>query len=700
MLSNRLLVISLSLMLLNAGCQFGSRGVSTKELMSTRQALEYKVAASPADWTVQVDGPVLHVSSSGKGKGGQLRLVPAAGDHWDFSGYSYYRLEVHNTSDRLLWLEGRIDNKEAEDWANSSASQTMLLPDEVGTLGIAFPRSAELDDSPEIFKGMNGKPNGWRFHWKAFDPASVLQLQLKVHGPDSNIEFDILGMNLGQPYGSQANASLQELPYLDEFGQVRKLSWPGKVQSEGQLKKRHQAEVKALKTAANRTAFDQYGGWAEGPQLEATGFFRIKKYKDKWWFIDPEGRLFWSHGVNSVGFHANTPATQERLGLFEWLPQKDTLIYDAAMGPKKAKPTVNFWAANLARKHGPDWEETALDLIHRRYRAWGLNTIGAWSQQRLWDGKRTPYTAIVTTGWTNPVELTQNPYGGVLAENLTKTLQAYLNKYGQDPWCVGFFVDNEVHWSDDLVSEVFAQKTSHPAKQAFIGLLKEKYKDIAALNAAWTGEFADWTALSETKEIVREKADPNDFDMLYTDYAQTYYRTCRDVMRQVMPNHVYLGSRVHACPPIAARAAAEFVDVYSNNHYENRAGVGRMPGDIDKPVLITEFHFGAMDRGVPGASLRPIHDQTQRARAYANYIVAGLAHPKIVGAHWFAWGDQSSVGRPGENYQIGFVDVTNTPYPEFTQGCVGTADVMYRVRAEESVDVLGVLEEIFQKAAD
>jgi agarase len=51
-----------------------------------------------------------------------------------------------------------------------------------------------------------------------------------------------------------------------------------------------------------------------------------------------------------------------------------------------------------------------------------------------------------------------------------------------------------------------------------------------------------------------------------------------------------------------------------------------------------------------------------------------------VGCHWFQYQDEPTIGRvyDGENYQIGFVDVVNNPYPETIQAC---RDVGYSVYA-------------------
>ena len=46
----------------------------------------------------------------------------------------------------------------------------------------------------------------------------------------------------------------------------------------------------------------------------------------------------------------------------------------------------------------------------------------------------------------------------------------------------------------------------------------------------------------------------------------------------------------------------------------------------------------------------------------------------MIGTHWFQWLDQPATGRnDGENYNIGFVDVTDQPYAELVDGRQGDA---------------------------
>ena len=41
---------------------------------------------------------------------------------------------------------------------------------------------------------------------------------------------------------------------------------------------------------------------------------------------------------------------------------------------------------------------------------------------------------------------------------------------------------------------------------------------------------------------------------------------------------------------------------------------------VDLPVMIGEFHFGAIDAGLPSTGLKAVPDQHERAKAYRYYL--------------------------------------------------------------------------------
>ncbi len=68
------------------------------------------------------------------------------------------------------------------------------------------------------------------------------------------------------------------LPFVDRYGQFMHDDWPGKIHSDGELAAARAAEDVWLKDHATSPIpdVDKYGGWAGGPQLKATGFFRTE----------------------------------------------------------------------------------------------------------------------------------------------------------------------------------------------------------------------------------------------------------------------------------------------------------------------------------------------------------------------------------------------------------------------------------------
>jgi hypothetical protein len=129
--------------------------------------------------------------------------------------------------------------------------------------------------------------------------------------------------------------------------------------------------------------------------------------------------------------------------------------------------------------------------------------------------------------------------------------------------------------------------------------------------------------------------------------------------------------------------AAKYCDIISFNLYKEDVRHFSLPEGVDAPVIIGEFHFGALDRGLFAAGIVRAENQEDRANKYARYVRSALGNPTIVGCNWFMLYDQpltgTSYGR-GENFQIGFLDICDSPYPEIIKASRGIGSMMYRLR--------------------
>ena len=72
---------------------------------------------------------------------------------------------------------------------------------------------------------------------------------------------------------------------------------------------------------------------------------------------------------------------------------------------------------------------------------------------------------------------------------------------------------------------------------------------------------------------------------------------------------------------------------------------------------------------------------------FRDYVQSVVDNPAFVGAHWFQYVDEPLTGRAldGENYNIGFVTVTDTPYPEMVAAARSVLAKAYTRRAADKV---------------
>lgn len=646
----------------------------------------------------------------------------------DVSGLGAVEAQVKNTGKHSLPIHLVMDNPNADRGMRRGCCilSTHIPPGKTKTLRL--PISARPPIPLEAaFRGMRGTPGGAQGRSVgSLDASNVALISVYVYKPGGEYTFEVSELRAGSKPVFPLPEKLKDLfPMIDRFGQYMHKDWPDKTHSEDDLASQRDREQADLAAHPGPRSWNQYGGWAAGPKLDATGRFRVTKWRDKWWLVDPEGRLFWSHGLVRVTWSCGyTPITGRRF-LFADLPGTDS-PFAAFYGRStwaiaglydRGTETYNFTGANLLRKYGPQWMEVFADVTHRRLRSWGLNTMANCSQPAIYLQKQTPYTATVyslhsppedTPGGTGYVatihddsRVIEKASGGwgkfpdVFDPSFKATLLAevaqHKDKAVGDPWCVGYFLGNELTWGRNdtwLARAVLKSPANQPAKRVLVDDLKAKYETIDGLNAAWKTEYSSWHALLHSTDPPEGKNADEDLTAFLDKTADAYFRQCREAVKETDPTGLYLGCRFAGWANTRVfRAAAKYADVISVNRYSAAIDDLRLPENIDKPVVIGEFHFGALDRGKFHASLHPVPNQMARGEAYEQYVRSGLKNPLVVGTHWHQYGDQATTGRDdGENYQNGFIDVCDTPYVETIEGCRRVGYRLYEIRAGASED--------------
>lgn len=615
---------------------------------------------------------------------------------WNLSRYQFLAVDITNPGKNDLLIECRPDENA---WLGSG----QIFP--AGkTTTIRVPIIRDL--LPEYFTkklfGMNAFPGGIIKMWGNIEPDSINRFSIVLINAPRNSAILINNIRAEGEISFPPDKELSSnyFPLLDEFGQLKNRDWKGKVHSLEELINSKESELDDMKANTAKPDWNKYGGWQKGPQLKATGSFRTEKLDGRWWLVDPSGCLFWSHGLGTVMLDEATPIT-EREHYFSYLP--DSSAYHEFYGNHTYSPKGYYrgrsmrvfrqHAWNLFKKYGDQWRTICGELAHKRLRSWNMNTIGGWSDSNIFGLSKTPYTETLSSN-SQRIEGSEgqwykfpDPFDPVLRSALIADVNR-IRKSTNDPFCIGYFVDNELYWGDDsyIARAVVQSGPDQPAKKAMVDFLQKKYKNIESFNRSRNTGYTSW------KEVLESSADSNlsleDLKLFSAEVAGQYFRIIKETLGEVAPGKLYLGCRFdfHYYPAEdttgnwAVRIAGKYCDVVSFNRYRYSA-LDLVPLDADKPIMIGEWHMGALDRGMLHFSLRFAEDQENRAEMYKYYIQSCLENPWIVGAHWFQYYDEPTLGRfDGENYNTGFLDVCDRPYSEMVRAARETGASMYQIR--------------------
>jgi hypothetical protein len=458
-------------------------------------------------------------------------------------------------------------------------------------------------------------------------------------------------------------------PLLDELGQSAIHTWPTKSRSAEEVAARLREQLAAAPRQRWPAGFSRWGGW-QGKRVEARGFFRTHHDGRRWWLVDPDGFVFWSAGLDCVRPSIGTPVAGLEAAL-SWLPDPGGPSAAAHGRDEDGAPSIDYLVANLIRAFGPErWRESWAEIALAELRRLGFNTVGNWSDWRAAAAAGMPYVRPLDDFQPRAPRIYRD-FPDVFDRPFAEEAEAFaeqLRETADDPALVGYFLMNEPTWGFAAETPAAGMLMSTPScagRVALADFLRARHGTEAALAAAWDTP-ATFAAVAEgwwerpLTEAAR--ADLADFSAVM---VERLFRGLSEACRAVDPHHLNLGARYYRVPPSWAVAGMRSFDVFSINGYDRRvpAGqLGRISAELGRPVLIGEWHFGALDAGLPAGGICQVPDQAARGQAFRVYAEDAADRAWCVGVHYFQMYDQPALGRyDGENYNIGFLDVCQRP---------------------------------------
>lgn len=508
----------------------------------------------------------------------------------DLSGYTHLVMEMRTTSPQRMSL-----------WAYSAhgpRSMGLIAFGQYAWLRASVPLRFFIGHDSggfDLASAGNRRTNScWLSVWGPFGGlSSVESFGISMEYPLDKPSIELRNVHLAKT--DEGSEFLDPGPHTDSFGQWAHTDWPRKIHSRDQLARELTDEDRALAAPA-AFGYARYGGY-KNTQANATGYFRVEQIDGRWWFVDPEGHLFLSTGING------TPGGGAGFGA------------------------------------GPGNERT-----NRRLNAWGFTT----------GGEKRPGTVMLR--WPRSLNFLGLPdvYSPRFAADVSEAANTQCTPLKNDPLVLGYFIGNEPPWNG-------------------------REAELCSLILAGPD--------TETKTALKASLDSGDTPSRRREFVlasfRKYLQIVCDAVRKYDPNHLILGIRFGGRMADEALIAAQVFDVCSINvyEYEPTKQLIRAAQISNRPILIGEYHIGVPVDGL-SAGLVQAKDQAERGLAYRYYLEQAASIPGFVGAYWFEWKDEPVLGRmDGENYNIGFVDVTDRPYSELVEAAKIAHQRLYDVHS-------------------
>jgi len=482
------------------------------------------------------------------------------------------------------------------------------------------------------------------------DPAEITHVG--IHMARCHIEptLGVGGARFASGPTVQPDFSFDTL--IDEFGQWNEKSWKTKTHSHEELKEYLDGEL--LKAEAFLAGYND-GFYGQGEAIfEATGYFRIEKTEKTpeggFLMVTPDGREFFGFGCDCVGINIT--------------------------GPLEDGKTHNFLEENLRGVWGEFYYDKWSLLTKYRLIKWGINTIAAWSDLNFAKKSKIPYVTIFNN-YPTTKNCVYRDFPDVFSEEYRENSKIYaqaLSEFKGDPYLIGYFMSNEPNWAFvwklNLGYETFiSPKTTH-SKKKLIEFLRQEYGCIASLNSDFGTQFGDFDEMLNAGLDTKISAEAlEELDKFTKILIREYIKVPASALKEVDAHHLNLGIRYAYISNEDLFEGKEFFDVFSINCYDDHCekAVKNVFEKSQMPVMVGEFHFGALDAGLPATGIRGVASQTERGKAISAYVNSAKNIGCCVGVHYFQLNDQPYLGRfDGENYNIGLVDVCCREYTEVT----------------------------------
>ncbi len=376
-------------------------------------------------------------------------------------------------------------------------------------------------------------------------------------------------------------------------------------------------------------AFDEYGGWVnEKMKQEAKGYYYTAKIDGRWYFIDPLGYPCILSGFSGMtysyaGSKHHSEVTRTKWGTYEkWAIAATRDLDEYYVNARSVIDVADPWLRDVQYKI-PYQDKLGFVSDYERLIG-GYDTNNASGSTILLYGMHV--FDLKFEAWAQ-----QYAY-----DQITK------DGYYDDPYFIGYALDNEIPVNQDMLTQYMYLDKSLPIN----------YYSYAA---AWT------FAVRETGKTNPTPLDITKYeiqDLFRAFVYDRYFSVAVSAVKAVDDRHLILGTRalnIQRDSEGINRVSGYWCDVLSYNWYQEWTPSATQLNNISKwsgkPFIITEFYAMAQEcemnlKNALNTITPKVATQAERGKFYQNYCLKLLECDNMVGWYWFNYLEAT----PGDGY--------------------------------------------------
>ena len=398
--------------------------------------------------------------------------------------------------------------------------------------------------------------------------------------------------------------------------------------------KRHIAFISllvCLLPSLGAAGLDQYGGWT-GLKGEKTGFFHIEKIKGRYWFVTPDGNVFYPVALSHMLSGETRTAAKTLFG-----NDKEAWVRDSVNKAREIGFNCALGGASSPERNLNGYVDVPLS-------------------EKVFEEMKFPY-AVGVILMKHPWEFVEGEtlpdiFDPAYTQLIEDRAKAAVPSVKDNPLVLGYYYGfGAFNHSQDWINHHMSLGPNSHGRVEITNLLNKRYKgNVKQFNEVYGMDLDRISDLKAKAELVYEKdfgranypsvgkrLHPHkveDFNAIVSHMCIHLYKMAHTAIRRYDQNHLILGSFIKewGLTGESWKAAAPYLDLIAPQHWNEEIDISELSYAAGLPMIVSDEDVGFHYPNNKGNLYKGLVSHDARGEIYQATMMRHYKDPRTMGA--------------------------------------------------------------------